>query len=326
MGKTAEAGSVTIPEEDTRKLGLMRFVLGAPCILEIDQSVADALVRAMKIIVEMVSVEQKFAILIENFLEFEQELVTRVLRNAYLHQQTAQEFFDDKQTFNRRLINILTATKLYTDQTKHHVKVIFPDEPQRWDELKVEFSKQYDEQLSFRTMEVLRNYAQHRGLPIQGLTMGSRWLDTQKEQARLEHNVAINIIVDELENDPDFKKSVLKELKALGGIKGVLDIKPFVREYVQSLASVHEAFRSMTDERVDNAVALVTEWKRKYQSECPDDDPHFLAVGWQNANNTRERIIYLSQDAIDQLGTLRSRTRSTGNLAKRFATTAPLER
>jgi hypothetical protein len=312
--------------EENRKLALMRFTLGSPCALEIEQSVADGLVRAMEIILEMVSVEQKFSIIMENFLEFEQEIASTVLRDAYFSSQSAQEFFDAKQAFNRRALNILTAVRLYHDQSHSHVRVIFPDEPERWGELKRAFSEEYDQYLSYRTMEALRNYAQHRGLPIQGLTMGSRWLDSQTPASRLEFNAATNIIISELESDSKFKKSVLEELRQVGGSKGVVDVRPMVREYIQSIASVHEKFRGMSDPLVEESLSLVEEWKGKYKKHCPSTEQSSIAVGWQYENRSRERIAYLNDEQISQLAILRGRTRSNVNLAKRFVTTAPYQR
>jgi hypothetical protein len=316
------------PPEEDRKLGLMRFVLGSPQVLEIEQPVADALVRGMQVIWEMVSVEQKFAILMGNFLELEQELASRVLIQAYTSGRQTQEFFDDKQSFNRRLINVLTATKLYTDQSHHHVKILFPGEPDRWQELKACFSRQYDDRLSFRTMEALRNYAQHRGLPIQGLTMGSRKVDYDTPNIRWEYNVATNIIISELESDTQFKRAVLDELRSLGGEKGVIDIKMMVREYVECLATVHGEFRTMTDELVNRALALVAEWKGKYIAAVPEHGPDAVAlgVGWQIENRYRERIVYLNNEQVDQLEALRARTLHMANLGQRFVTTEAMER
>jgi hypothetical protein len=315
-----------VRNEGSRKLALMRFTLGSPCALEIEQAVGDKLVRAMDVILEIVSIEQKFSIIMENFLEFEQEIASRVLRDAYFSSQSAQEFFDVKQALNRRAMNILTAVRLYTDQSHSHVKVLFSTDAQRWGELKSAFSRQYDDHLSFRTMEALRNYAQHRGLPIQGLTMGSRWLDAQTATSRLEFNAATNIIISELESDDTFKKSVLEELRRAGGTKGVIDVRPMIREYIQSIAAVHEEFRRMSDPLVDESLALVEEWKQKYKEHCPDQEQSSIAVGWQYENHTRVRIAYLNDEQIGQLATLRARTRSNVNLAKRYVTTAPFER
>lgn len=309
-----------------RTLGLMRFVLGSPGILEVEQAVADALVRAMEIILEMVSVEQKFAILMENFLELEQEIASSVLRDAYFSAQLAQDFFDVKQAFNRRTMNILAAARLYRDQAGSHVKVFFPCDNARWEELEACFSRQYDDNLSYRVMDALRNHAQHRGLPIHGLTMGSRWLDAQQPTARLEFNAAINILVRELEDDPKFKKSVLKELRSVANEKGAIDIRPMIKTYVQSLAIVHEHFRSMTDPELTQAFNLVEEWSAKYVAACPSKDKSSAAVGWQYADGRRERIAYLNDEQIAQLKTLRARTRSNVNLAQRFITTMPYER
>jgi hypothetical protein len=99
-------------------IGLMRSVLGPSPFLEIDTATANALAAAMDDITGMIDVEQKFDILLENFIEFEQELFSRTLRQAYRLEPNSTDIFDDTLALNRRTINVLTAARLYADQAR----------------------------------------------------------------------------------------------------------------------------------------------------------------------------------------------------------------
>lgn len=297
---------------------LMRFIIGSPLRIPIDAEAAARLKRAMDDLHELVDVEQKFDIVMENFLELETEMTTRLLKQAYRSDHSSQEFYADKLAFNRRILNVLTATRLYCDQAMHHIGIFFPDDLEKKVQLKALFSHEYDSVLAFRVMEALRNFAQHRGLPLQGMTYRSSWIDMDDEDNYLQHNVALNLILDDLDGDGGLKKSVLKELRAKGP---KIDVKMMVREYVEALARVHAAFREILEPRIEAAKVLIAETMEQYRSACGDEHGVVgLAVGQKRANGSFENIVSLHNEPLESITVLRSRTSSLMKLSKRTVT------
>jgi hypothetical protein len=308
---------------------LVRFVLGSSCKVAINADVAAALRAAMSDLFEMVDVEQKFDIVMENFLELETEMTTRLLKQAYRSDNSAQEFWADKLAFNRRIINVLTATRLYIDQTTHHIGVFFPKEKTaKAAELKALFSHEYDSVLAYRVMEALRNFSQHRGLPLQGMTHQSSWIDIAAEGAAadddsyLQYNVALNLVVADLEGEGGLKKAVLKELKLKGDR---IDVKKMIREYVEALARVHVGLRDMLKPRIAAADALISYWIDRYLAECGEQvGSAGLGIGIARPNGAFEKIASVHTGPIDSIQALRSRTSGLAKLSKRTVTTKPI--
>jgi hypothetical protein len=105
-------------------------------------------------------------------------------------------------------------------------------------------------------MEALRNYAQHRSLPIVGVRETHRAVE---ESAGPRVRVSTEALLDtkELSSDPKFKPAVLVELRASFG-DSVVNIAPFVREYVEGIYVVHEWLRNETTKHLDQWKSLVT--------------------------------------------------------------------
>lgn len=302
---------------------LMRLFIGSRLQIPIDAEAAARLKAAMDDLHELVDVEQKFDIVMENFLELETEMTTRLLKQAYRSDHSSQEFYADKLAFNRRILNVLTATRLYVDQAMHHIGVFFPKDAEKKAELKALFSHEYDSVPAYRVMDALRNFAQHRGLPLQGMTYKSSWIDMDDEEAYLQHNVALNLILADLDGEGGLKKSVLKELQAQGG---KIDVKKMVREYVEALARVHVAFRQILEPRIAAAEALIAETMEQYCNAC--DDEHGatgLAVGQKQANGSFKSFVAIHNEPLDSIKILRSRTSSLIKLSKRTVTSEAIK-
>jgi len=308
----------------TSEVGLWRRVIGAKHFLPLSAEDATLVRGAIEDIYELVQVEQKFDILVANFLELEEEMARRSLVQAYYADHSAREMFEDKQAFNRRVINVLTAARLYVDQIMHHVKVFFPGDAGKEAELKTAIAAQYDGRLGYRVMEALRNYTQHRGLPLQGFTHGSQWLNQNSPDKELEYNVALNLLVGELEADGKFKKATLAELKALGDS---VDLKPLARDYLEGLGAVHETFRAMVKDRMDAGVLGLDKARADFLAGCKEDHPGLgLTLAERHSNGTFTVIAHYPKEALEYLDVLKARTRNFANYSRRIVTTRPLKK
>src|SRR5689334_16646405 len=148
--------------------GLMIWAIGQHALLELAPEEVKGLREAVEDLREMVDIEQKFDLVISNFVEHERELAERVLIHTYRGIHSEHDLHDDKLAFARRILNLLSAGRLYIDQVKHHMTKLFPDNQETQAEVVEHFSDQYKSSLGYRVMEALRNYSQHRGMPVHG--------------------------------------------------------------------------------------------------------------------------------------------------------------
>src|SRR5688572_9822556 len=218
------------------------MVLESSSFLSITQEEYEALAEAKTGHLSVLFIEEKFDLLVENYLELEDAMLRSTNRHMVHKDQDYEWFQVERNLFNRRLVNLLSACRSYVDYAKHHVHVVLPGDQAASDKLETAFSEHYDALLGYRVMEALRNFVQHRGFPIHVVSYSGKWVGP-KNDASLRFGLSIFTKTIYLDDD-GFKKAVLGELEALGGR---VDLKPLVREYVAALSEVHKQLRAMTD-------------------------------------------------------------------------------
>lgn len=109
------------------------------------------------------AIEEKYELIISNYLELEKDSLSISSSNMLRRSYNYSDFFDVRSTFNRRIVNLLTSTKLYLDQIYQHVKVCNLDLANI---IKQKTNKEYDSVFEYRFMEALRNHVQHHGLAV----------------------------------------------------------------------------------------------------------------------------------------------------------------
>ena len=67
---------------------------------------------------------------------------------------------------SRRLLNYLSAVRMFTDQSESTIKREFGSSSERFQRYKEYESELYDSSFAYRFLYKLRNYAQHLGLPL----------------------------------------------------------------------------------------------------------------------------------------------------------------
>jgi hypothetical protein len=199
------------------------------------------LLRAIERTYLATGVEEKLDLLLENFLEYEQELLHIALQSSLFTAIDDHRVFREAQLVNRRVINLLTAARMYVDQVKHAVSTYFKSAAGLAPDVATLLSAEYDEHLEYRIAEALRNHAQHQDLPVHEMAWPSAWEDMNEPNHRLRFWVKPSIAVDELATAGEFKATVLAELRATG--KKSFPLTPILRRYVESLASVHAKVR-----------------------------------------------------------------------------------
>lgn len=260
----------------------------------------------------VLGIEEKFELIIGNYAEYEGELLGLSLRAITDQTFVSTKGMVDMQVFNRRLANLLTATRLYIDQTKHDVKSVF-DTPVL-EVIKSRFSEEYDTNIAYRVMEALRNYTQHRALPIQGITYALSW-DYDLQHRR--HGVDPQINIAQLAEEPKFKTAVLRELQARDN--GAASVTPLVRSFVESLWRVHSVFREQAREPLDL-------WKQALNKACElarsrtGRDAGVAAVAI-NATGDYTETVYLTTSIVDRIDSLVAKNANFANLSRAYIST-----
>ena len=202
------------------------------------------------------------------------------------------------------------TARLYLDHTRHHLGKIESAVPGVKNSIEAAMSTQYGECLGYRFMEALRNYVQHRGYPIHGVAYGASRTDYGTVYV-----VTPYIEWARLEEDGKFKATVLSELKSLGE---KIDIRPFVREYMERLWNVHQMIRDRLQPVLNQSDSLMRDTIERYRNEPPVYDSIIGLAAVTRDGDIYGGAIPLFEDLLDYRKSFEKKTRSLTNLAKRY--------
>lgn len=227
--------------------------------IEINAKEYNELEIARKILSNAQDIEVKYDIMITNYIEFEKQVLNNTATIMVRSNVDYLSSFEIRQSLNICLVNLLTSARLYIDQINQNVNACMPNITEPKNKVDEFFAKEYDENKEYRFMEALRNYVQHRGLPVHLTQYCLRWTTTGK-RGQLEYILELSSDLSHLKTDPKFKKSVLKELDEK------IDLKSATRRYVESISSVHESVRILIANSVSAARKLIEETHVRYSS------------------------------------------------------------
>jgi hypothetical protein len=210
---------------------------------EISCECFDELKSSKELLVEALFVEEKYNLVVDNYSEFELELLGNKVRNMLFHDHDWSSAISEMYLINRRIVNLLTTCRLYTDQISHHLRTIYGAESEQLKEFKAQLSHEYDSFFGYRVMEAMRNYVQHRGLSIGQIINRSQLVENEGQERR-KHTIKLLIDVTTIEQDGGFKAAVLAELNDQGTS---VEFIPLIRQYIESIGRIHLKVRELIE-------------------------------------------------------------------------------
>ena len=291
---------------------LRKYGLGNEHEIDISESEYFALQRARNILSNALAIELKYEIVISNYLDFEQEILNSTTKHMIRGHLDYTDFFEVQLGLNIKIVNLLTAVKMYRDQLKQNVKKCLNGDKNAKDDVEKLFKNELSNNQYFRFMEAFRDYVQHYGIPVHWTGLNSRRTSLE-DDFMLEYTIELASLRIYLEEDKKMKKSgVLNE------IDDKVDLKAATRSCIESISIVHEAARSMIADSIDCSRKLIEEAHQKYAQEYKDSE-ELIACKLDDGNEQISSIpLLLYWDDIRV--SLQKRNRKLTNLRKRYAT------
>jgi hypothetical protein len=231
--------------------------------LELGKEEFESLKIAHEALSEGLAIEEKYEILISNYQEFEKEILDHASQSMIRTPIDYDDFFQVRVGFNRKLVNLLTAARLYIDQLHRHIGAIQRDKSGIKEQIKQLFSEECNKSFEYRFMEALRNYVQHRGIPVH-LVQPNIISDNSKEERKLIFFIEVASQKKYLEEDKEFKRKVLDE------IPDKVDLKKSTRIYIECISRVHDSARKLVEKPLQEARVLIDKSINAYQKVYPD--------------------------------------------------------
>lgn len=278
--------------------------------LEIDQTRFEELKASCQILLHALAIEEKYEIIISNFLEVEREATNASVSEMVRNQIEYKDFFDIRMALNIRLVNLLTAVRLCTDQLSSHICACIPLDDNLKAEVKAFFSTEYDASFEYRFMEALRNHVQHSGIPVHRISTGSKW--TELEDGLIEYSLYFGAQKKELSGDDSFKKLVLVEMP------DEVNLRSAVRTYIESISRIHKQAREKIKLIVDSARMSLDRAIKDYMVRYGKEPVGLYAYEYQGKEKVNEVLVLTKWDDIRIK--LVKRNSELVNLRKRYVT------
>jgi hypothetical protein len=286
-------------------------VLGVVPELEISADEFSLLQLARRILSSAFAIEEKYEILVTNFLALETQVLDIAVTNVVRNMLTYSEFFETRSELNVRMVNLLTAARLYLDQLPQDIADCLPSNDTVASLVKKKCSEEYDKYFEYRFMEALRNHVQHRGIPIHFVKHHSRWT-SHDDHGRMEFTVDIVAQRRYLEEDEKFKKSILEE------VSGDVDLTATCRCYIESLSAINQFARDLIADSVRDARQTIEDAHNRYSELYSESLVGLTASVLEDGQETSTVPLLLDWDDVRL--ELQKRNSQLINLRKRYAT------
>ena len=205
------------------------------------------LAHARKVLSEALAFEQRYELLLGNFISMELTLTEVGLRAKVEPQYRYSDLAEIRETANRHVVNLLTAMRGYADQVLQDFKSLAMDPP-FGSVAKIELARVFDHSPDYQFMYALRNHVQHKATAIHGLEGNE---DRGGDANSWAETVKFFVNKATLSADKDFKAQVLNKQSEK------IDIRRRARRSVQEVGVAHLALRKASEEQVVRARAAV---------------------------------------------------------------------
>jgi hypothetical protein len=212
------------------KYGITLNLHGCTDLIELSQEKFNEIKRAKIYLMHALLIEDKFAYILDNYCEFENELLNLTIKNTVFKRDDYNNIVNNIHTINRRILNLVAVCRMYFDQVIHQIHEVYGKDSHQCREIDNLIKNEYDSNMGYRVLEAIRNHAQHCDVPVSALTY---WSKNKKV-------LIPKIKVSKLKENNEFKKKVLVELEGMGD---KLDIRPFIRQYLESIGRIHGQIR-----------------------------------------------------------------------------------
>lgn len=251
--------------------------------LSISDKQFDEVVKARETLASAFALEESYDLLVGNYVEVEQEVLAATVNNSVRNLYGDDDFFELRSTINRRVINLLTATRLYIDQTPQWLKKCAAQPKVACAEFETRKHFHYDNIFSYRFLEALRNHVQHCGLAVHSVTHGRKWHELQ-DSHELELSLTPLAEKSHLCMDSKFKKKILDEMPE----KVVL--MHAIREYLECIGDIHTMCRGHV---VEHVKASRQTFESLLSAYAVQDVPNFGIVAFRTDPCGREESVPL---------------------------------
>lgn len=284
--------------------------LGSFPKISIDEIRFLKLKASKEILSEALAIEEKYEIIISNYLDLEKESNNLSLNAMVCNHTEYSDFFDERLKINICMVNFLTSVRLYKDSLGGHVSTCLPLDKNIEPHIKNLFSIEYDKNFEFRFLEALRNYTQHKATPVHSVSTNGKKIDTN--DFLLEFSMSFYTLKDILAESGSFKNKILLEMP------DKVDLLLATRVYIESISFVHSKARELLLESVKDAKEFLEKAIGEYKMLHPSSTVALKAFKLDGEDKIDRVSLFLEWDSVRIR--LEKRNKKLTKFSKRYVT------
>lgn len=198
---------------------------------------------------DILDIEEAYEANLGNFIDFERG-VTAQLASELVHPAFELAEIDHaRRTVGRLLDNLLSTSFAFLEQTRRRMTRL--GGRALCDRFNAEYSALRESLPALAVVEAIRNYAQHEGSSVSGITLGGRRLE-EGDAIVIERTFVATFRRDLIRPDRRAPKAVQDQLStllnAVADDKGRIEMSPLIRHYVAALSEVLVAARKLVSD------------------------------------------------------------------------------
>jgi len=252
---------------------------------------------------ELVAAERTLDVVRESLCELEAEVLLLGLREMMFGESDETRSRELRAPIGRRLGALLSAGRSYEDTFSQYLGAMLGRNDRRHEHC-IAYKKQlYEQRLGARFMVELRNFAQHRGEAVHGFTTN---LVPGTEHGS-EYVMSPTVRLSDLRSDRSFSKELVHKLEQSASRWGDIHLKPYIREYVQTISEVHEVLREIVRDDVNTWSTAITEARERYLREARDSAAVGIVVAEIGEGGRFRNEMFLHSEPLKYLEHLQSK-------------------
>ena len=233
--------------------------IGPQIIIEIDEDRYELLANARRTLVDAGAFEQRYELLLGNFMAFEMFCAEVSLRGTFEFEFRYEKWAETISEANRHAINFLTTARLFADHVVRDFKHLALPEPFAKSAKRL-LSEAYDATLAYQFVWELRNHVQHRAVAVHGIKGRSRGASWPEGTMIYCQKKLI------LEGRSKFKKRVLDQLEEH------IDILAMFRTYIASINHIQRTLRKIISQACVDSREVINLAMKDYASAQEEDE------------------------------------------------------
>lgn len=243
------------------------------------------------------SIEQKYNLLIENYISFEKSLLTHTVDYQIRRYDLKHDFKFGTVPIQCKILNLILSISLFYDQTnKRHLKGL-KDTNDDIATLINQFNREKSSNNDLKFLINLRNYSAHKDIPIDSFTYANKWeREDDRELDRLGHVLIPTISINKLRSDKNFNKTVLSNVNS--NQKGQIDLRTPIRKVIALFSKFMVELRKELKKELSEVETVFNDFIMRFKKYSNTDNDFFKVYEEVDGKTVSEYFINIDQIKI----------------------------